>query len=80
MGSSLKFTLSRILAACEAFGMSNDEQLKFFKLLLTSRGAVGRPRKIRLSEEDLKRERDTYRKGLEELLGILKEGQGKSKK
>ncbi len=43
MANSPKYTLTRIIAACLRFGMPEDEMMRFFEILHTTKVPMGRP-------------------------------------
>lgn len=70
MAKSPKYTLSRILAACREFGISEDQLARFEALLKQATGPIGRPR---TPPAELERRRKAAQRKIKKLMRDLAE-------
>jgi len=70
MAKSPKYTLSRILAACRAFGIPEEQLARFEALLKQTTGPIGRPR---TPPAELERRRKAARRKIKKLMRDLVE-------
>ncbi len=73
MGRSPKFTLSRIRAALEKFGMPPEDRLRFLQILRNEKGRIGRPPTRRPAPPESEEEARKRREQIEQLQRELDE-------